>query len=223
MVVRGPILHQSRAAPGFDGVGSIRHRSKTFLRRWVGERNFKVGWSGVGGWVPLGCGRPCDHQRQGSSCPLCSRRWRCPRSSSSTEWWTFQLCSSDVYPQCHCAEDREIPQLQFLDKVYDTRCCTTTAAWSDRAENCGSSAVAVTRWTMSLLCRSSSSSLRKWHRFSSSPELWTSSCTEDGFRSQQRRARFQQCGDEWFLSAFVAIFRAPPGCPGVERQFSSPR
>ena len=29
-------LHQSRAAPGFDGVGSIRHRSQNFLRRWVG-------------------------------------------------------------------------------------------------------------------------------------------------------------------------------------------
>ena len=34
----------------------------------------------------------------------------------------------------------EIPQLQFLEKVGDTRCCTT---WADRAENFGGPAVAV--------------------------------------------------------------------------------
>ena len=37
----------------------------------------------------------------------------------------------------------EIPQLQFLDMVDDTRCCTTTGSWADRAENCGGPAVAV--------------------------------------------------------------------------------
>ena len=33
-MMRGQLLHPSRAAPGFDGVGSIRHRSQNFSRRW---------------------------------------------------------------------------------------------------------------------------------------------------------------------------------------------
>ena len=37
----------------------------------------------------------------------------------------------------------EFPKLQSLDKVVDTRCCTMTGAWGDRAENCGGPAVAL--------------------------------------------------------------------------------
>ena len=33
-MMRSQLLHLSRAAPGFDRVGSIRHRSQNFLRRW---------------------------------------------------------------------------------------------------------------------------------------------------------------------------------------------
>ena len=51
-MMRGQLLHPSRAAPGFDGVGSIRHRSQNFLRRWwVGSGTFEVG---------LGRGRRVD-------------------------------------------------------------------------------------------------------------------------------------------------------------------
>ena len=32
-----------------------------------------------------------------------------PRFSSSTECWTSLLRNGDVYPQCHCAEDRRDP------------------------------------------------------------------------------------------------------------------
>ena len=42
---------------------------------------------------------------------------------------------------------------------------------------------------------------------------------------QQRRIRFQRWfggGEGLFSSLFLRIFRAPPGCPGVERQFSEP-
>ena len=51
-MMRGQLLHPSGAAPGFDGVGSIRHRSQNFLRRWwVGCGTFKVGLGGSGGWI----------------------------------------------------------------------------------------------------------------------------------------------------------------------------
>ena len=46
------------------------------------------------------------------------------------------------------------------------------------------------------------------------------------FRSQQRRARFQRMVAVNGFSAVFRIFRAPLGCPGVERQFpqlGSPR
>ena len=51
----------------------------------------------------------------------------------------------------------EIPQLQFLDKVDDARCCTTTGAGSGQSRKLWRfrSCSALTRWTTSLLCRSS--------------------------------------------------------------------
>ena len=145
--------------------------------------------------VPFGCGCPFDHQRQAPAVRCVRERGGGPRSSSST------VLQRRVPTVQTVQKTDEIPQLQSLDKVDDTRCCTTTGAWVDRAENCGRfrSCTALTRWTMSLLCRSSSWSLWRCHRFSLSPELW------------------KQCGDEGF---FLAIFRAPPGCPGDER---SPR
>ena len=62
----------------------------------------------------------------------------------------------------------DIPQLQFLDKVYDTRCCTMTGGLVDRMLSAGYG------------------------------------------------------GDEGFFGLFQVIFRAPPGCPGVERHFTKP-
>ena len=54
-MMRGQLLHPSGAAHGFDGVGSIRHRSQNFLRRWWvgrdGRNFFKWGWGGGGGWI----------------------------------------------------------------------------------------------------------------------------------------------------------------------------
>ena len=41
--------------------------------------------------------RPCDHTATSSSS---SSSMTCPRSSSSTEWWTFLLFGRDVFPQC---------------------------------------------------------------------------------------------------------------------------
>ena len=65
----------------------------------------------------------------------------------------------------------EIPQLQFLDKVDDARCCTTTGAGSGQSRNLWRfrSCSALTRWTTSLLCRSSCR--LRCLRFSSSAEL----------------------------------------------------
>ena len=145
--MRGQLLHPSGAAPGFDGVGSIRHCSQNFLRRWGGLRNFLSGAGGEGGGAAggsPGCGRPCDHQRQVPA-GLCTRTWRCPRSSSSTEWWTFPLCSSDVYPQCKLCRR---PARSHSCSSSWTRLMTPVVVRRqvpvrDRAENCGGSAVAV--------------------------------------------------------------------------------
>ena len=65
---------------------------------------------------------------------------------------------------------------------------------------------------MSLLCGSSSGSRGRCLKFSSSPEfVELAVCNET--------AGFQRGfgGD-----VGVGTFRAPPGCPGVERQFSKP-
>ena len=66
--------------------------------------------------------------------------------------------------------------------------------------------------TMSLLCRSSSGSRGRCHRFSSSPEFVDLPVFIETFGFQRGYG-----GD-----SRVGIFRAPPGCPGVERQFLEP-
>ena len=66
--------------------------------------------------------------------------------------------------------------------------------------------------TMSLLCRSSSGSRGRCLRFSSSPESVDLPVFKETMGFQRGYG-----GD-----AGVGIFRAPPGCPGVERQFSEP-
>ena len=51
-MMRGQLLHPSGAAPGFDGVGSIRHRSQNFFKAVVGgegERGGRNFLSGAGG------------------------------------------------------------------------------------------------------------------------------------------------------------------------------
>ena len=65
--------------------------------------------------------------------------------------------------------------------------------------------------TMSLLCRSSSGFRGRCHRFSSSPEFVDLPVFNETMG-------FQRVG----CDAGVGIFRAPLGCPGVERQFLEP-
>ena len=53
-----------------------------------------------------------------------------------------QLLHRDRFTVQTVQKSVEILQVQFLDWL-DTRCCTTTGAWSDGAENSGSTASAV--------------------------------------------------------------------------------
>ena len=66
------------------------------------------------------------------------------------------------------------------------------------------------RETMSLLCRSSSGSRGRGLKLSSSPEFVDLPVCNEMMGFQRGFG-----GD-----AGVGFFRAPPGCPGVERQFS---
>ena len=147
-MMRGHLLHPSGAAPGFDGVGSIRHRSQNFLRRWWvggggrGGRNFL---SGAGAGVAVG---------SATSSSFRSKMWRCPSSSSSTEWWTFPVVLQ-----------RRVPTVQTVQKTSRSyRCCSWTRLrrpllYNDRcfgfasSENCGSSTVAVLGLCGSHPCR----------------------------------------------------------------------
>ena len=131
-------LHQSGAAPGFDGVGSIR---QIFFKGW-------------GGRVPLGCGRPCDHQRQAPAVHCVRERGGAPdpvhRDSAG-----HSCCDAETFTHsANCPEDRrvptgavlgqggrrpllyndrclgltelktvEVPQLQYSDKVVDVPVC----------------------------------------------------------------------------------------------------
>ena len=109
---------------------------------------------------------------------------------------------------------RYFPQVHFLDKVVVARCCTTTGAcgWTEQNTVEVPQLQCSDKGTMSLLCRSSSGSRGRCLKFSSSPEFVDLSiCNETvGF----------QLGFGGDVGA--GIFRAPPGCPGVERQFSEP-
>ena len=60
------------------------------------------------------------------------------------------------------------------------------------------------------------------HRYSSSPVYVDIQLRNtDGYDVS---SNFAYGGDDGLFDAFCVIFRAPPGCPGVERQFfSSPR
>ena len=199
-------------APGIDRVGSIRHRSQNFLRRWVGRRLvLKVfsqdGFSSVlwsrsstrtGG--SRGRGRPCDLQRQVPAVlffrvevpqlPFIDRvadasfPWRFHRCSSWRRWLTCPLC--DV--RCLSRQCRKL-----------WRFCTST------------------RWTMSLMCRSSFGSRNSGggsdsvHRRSRGPPVLN------------RDGSFQQGygGGDGFFGGFSAFSRSS-GRPGVERQLSEP-
>ena len=107
-----------------------------------------------------------------------------------------------------------IPQVQFLDKVVCARYCTTTGAcgWTEQRTVEVPQLQRSDKGTMSLLCRSSSGSRGRCHRFSSSPEFVDLPVCNESLGFQRGYG-----GD-----AGVGIFRAPPGCPGVERQFSEP-
>ena len=92
-----------------------------------------------------------------------------------------------------------VPQVQYSDKVVDVP------------------AVAVhRRWTSLRLCSDAVSQLEVPQIQFITGVHGHLSCNRDGY------VFCVYGGDEIFF-AFLAIFRAPPGCPGVERQFSSPR
>ena len=118
-MMRGQLLHPSGAAPGFDGAGSIRHRSQNFLRRWgLGAELFKWGWGGGFG---------------------CSDKFLQSMSYVGLAVPQFQFINRVVdsyvvlqrrFPTVQTVQKTGvILQVQFLDKVDDARCCTTTGAW----------------------------------------------------------------------------------------------
>ena len=109
---RGQNLHQSRAAPGFVGVGSIRHRSQNFSRRWVGGgRNFL---SGAGGEAAGGS----PGSATSSSSPLCTRDVEVPQIQFIDRVVDFSVVLQRRVPTVQTVQETgEIPQLQFLDKV----------------------------------------------------------------------------------------------------------
>ena len=115
------------------------------------------GWAGAGLAVPFGCGRPCDHQRQAPAVQVGRECESAPDPVHRHSAGHSQLRRRDVSPQCKL---RRRP-------VRSHRCSSWTRLMTpvvvqrlvpgrDTAENCGGSAVAVlTRWSMSLLCSSS--------------------------------------------------------------------
>ena len=107
-----------------------------------------------------------------------------------------------------CANDRAM--VKTVQKTVAFRRCST-----------------LTRWSMSLLlqfievlrpCDYAATVSRNWRclRFSSSPE------SADIPVATETSMLSAWCGDEGFGVCFFRIFRAFAGCPGVERQFSSP-
>ena len=107
-----------------------------------------------------------------------------------------------------------LPQVQFLDKAVDMPVASNDRCLGLSVQKTAASAVAVlTLWWMSLFVQVVAwVSCWRCLKFSSSPEFVDLPvCTEAG--------GFQRgFGGDVGLS----IFRAPPGRPGVERQFSEP-
>ena len=147
-MMRGQLLHPSGAAPGFDGVGSIRHRSQNFLRRVVGGlRNFLCGLGrrgGGGGWICWFVDVPVIISDKFQQSIVYEDVEVLPRSSSSTEWWTYPLCSSNVYPQCKlCRRPARSHSCSSWTRLMTPVVVRRQVSGRDRAENCGGSAVAV--------------------------------------------------------------------------------
>ena len=128
--------------------------------------------------------------------------------------------------RCECGGDSRLPQLQlvektveiphvFLDKVVEMpvivndRCLVSGCRKLRFLRSCSSP----TRCGRP--CDLAATLSRCWRclRISSSPDL-----VDTQFAQRQVTVG---CGDGLF-DAFRVIFRAPPGCPGVERQFLEP-
>ena len=137
--------------------------------------------------------------------------------------WTFLLCYRDVFPRCKlCRRPARSHRWCSWTRLGCLLLCNDRCLGHDSAENCGISAVAVlTRWSMSLFlqfidgcgrrCDHAATSVSdSVHRQSS----WTFQLyNRDGYDAFSRAAM------KGFSAFFLAIFRAPPRCPGVERQF----
>ena len=122
----------------------------------------------------------------------------------------------------------EVPQVQFLDKVVNSVVVQRLVTGCDRAENCGGSAVACYDKVVDVPVVQFIDGLDvpviMQRRRSRDSEGATDSVHR---RSRGRSSRHRDGsapsvydGDEGFFRVFFRIFRAPPGCPGVERQFS---
>ena len=113
--------------PGGVSVGPYRRYCDEHFLVWCGAREPQSGFpdgagfkGGLeGGWRVLSVVDVLviisDKLQQSA------RTWRCPTSSSSTEWWTFPLCSSDVY---HSATVQKTGE-QFIARVRGHSSCTT--------------------------------------------------------------------------------------------------
>ena len=111
-IMRGQLLHPSGAAPGFDGVGSIRHRSQNFLRR-VAEL-FRWGWERGAAGESFGCGRPCDHQRQVPAVHCVRGRGGAPDPVHRQSGGLFRCAPATCIHSANCAEDRRDPTAAVL-------------------------------------------------------------------------------------------------------------
>ena len=137
-ILRGQFYISLGRRLGSIGVGSIRHRPQNFLRRWVGgwvgggAELFKEGWGGGCGW--------CDKLQQS----VVYVNVEVPQIQFIDRVVDFSVVLQRRVPTVQTVQKTdEIPQLQSLDKGDDTRCCTMTGAWVDRAEICGGLAVAL--------------------------------------------------------------------------------
>ena len=113
----------------------------------------------------------------------------------------------------------ENPQVQFLRRWLTCPLCATSGACRDSAENCGGSAVGAHRQGGRRPC---CAGRRSGLGTVEVPQIQFVARVVDLQFSTETGAFSRVTGAVKGFLAVFRIFRAPPGCPRVERQFSEP-